>query len=395
MILTIYPANNGDSFLLEIKDKIILIDGGYVDTYKNYIKPKLFELSKENKKISHLIITHIDNDHISGIIKFIEENKKDSIIGINNIWHNSFRHVNCIEDNLIFKGKPLSGLIINYSIKEEKKTIERNISAVQGSTLASLIHKYQYSWNSEFNQNAVSIDNELEIKISEDIYIKILSPNNNKLKDLKKYWKKELFKKGFSSNSELSDFNEEAFEYIVSLEKEKRRLQKKNVSSSTSFNIEDFLNESFIEDDTATNGSSISFIIEYKNTKLLFLADSHPSVIIESLKKHYKQEEFPLQFELIKISHHGSKNNTSVELLNYIDSDKFVFSTNGLIHNHPDNETIARIVCRKTKFTRNLYFNYNLDSIECFKNQSFETKYNYKIIESNNLPIKIGFKIDG
>ena len=33
--------------------------------------------------------------------------------------------------------------------------------------------------------NAVSIDNELEIKISEDIYIKILSPNNNKLKDLK------------------------------------------------------------------------------------------------------------------------------------------------------------------------------------------------------------------
>ena len=82
MILTIYPANNGDSFLLEIKDKIILIDGGYVDTYKNYIKPKLFELSKENKKISHLIVTHIDNDHISGIIKFIEENKKDSIIGI-------------------------------------------------------------------------------------------------------------------------------------------------------------------------------------------------------------------------------------------------------------------------------------------------------------------------
>ena len=34
-------------------------------------------------------------------------------------------------------------------------------------------------------------------------------------------------------------------------------------------------------------------------------------------------------------------------------------------------------------------------NIECFKNQSFETKYNYKIIESNNLPIKIGFKIDG
>lgn len=394
MIITIYPANNGDSFLLEIKDITILIDGGYVDTYKNYIKPKLFELAKENKKISHLIVTHIDNDHISGIIKFIEENKKNSIIEINNIWHNSFRHINCIEDNLTFKGKPLSRLIINYTIKEEKNTVEKNISAVQGSTLASLINKYQYSWNFEFNHNAISTDNKLEIKISEDIYIKILSPNNDKLKDLKKYWKKELFKKGFSTDSDLSDFNEDAFEYILSLEKERRRLQKKNVSSSTTFNIEEFLLDPFVEDDTATNGSSISFIIEFKNTKLLFLADSHPTVIINNLKKHYKQEKFPLQFELIKVSHHGSKNNTSVELLNCIDSDKFVFSTNGLTHNHPDNETIARIVCRKTKFTRNLYFNYNLDSIECFKNQNLEAKYNYKIIESNNLPLKIDFKSD-
>ncbi len=394
MTLTIYPANNGDSFLLEIKDIILLIDGGYVDTYKNYIKPKLIELANEKKEISHLIVTHIDNDHISGIIKFIEENKKDSIIEINNIWHNSFRHINCIDDNLILKGKPLSRLVINYTIKEENNTVEKNISAVQGSTLASLIHKYHHSWNSEFNENAISTDNKLQIKISEDIYIKILSPNNDKLKELKKYWKKELFKKGFSSDSDLSDFNEDAFEYILSLEKERRKLQKKNVSSSTLFNIEEFLNDPFVEDDTATNGSSISFIIEFKNTKLLFLADSHPTVIINSLKKHYKQEEFPLQFDLIKVSHHGSKNNTSVELLHYIDSDKFIFSTNGLTHNHPDNETIARIVCRKTKFTRNLYFNYNLDSIKCFKNKSFETKFNYKIIESNNLPLKIDFKSD-
>jgi len=394
MHLEIFPANNGDSFLLQLENIIILIDGGYVDTYKNYIKPKLVALAKENKKISHLIVTHIDNDHISGIIKFIEENKKDSIIEINNIWHNSFRHINCIDDNLIFKGKSLSKLVINYTIKEEKNIVEKNISAVQGSTLASLIHKYQYSWNSEFNQNAISTDNELEIKISEDILIKILSPNNDKLKDLKKYWKKELFKKGFSSDSDLSDFTEDAFEYILSLEKERKRLQKKNVSSSTSFNIEKFLHEPFEEDDTATNGSSISFIIEFKNTKLLFLADSHPTVIISSLKKHYNQEEFPLQFDLVKVSHHGSKNNTSTELLNYIDSNRFVFSTNGLTHNHPDNETIARIICRKTKFTRNLYFNYNLDSIECFKNKSFETKYNYKIIESNNLPLKIDFNSD-
>lgn len=147
-----------------------------------------------------------------------------------------------------------------------------------------------------------------------------------------------------------------------------------------------------MEDDTATNGSAIAFIIEHQSFKLLFLADAHPSVIIQNLKEHYSEEEFPIKFDLIKISHHGSKNNTSPELLKYIDSEKYIFSTNGLIHNHPDKETIARIISRETKFTRTLYFNYPLDSINDFKNDSLNDRYNYKIIEgSHDKPLEFNF----
>ncbi|MEM6523430.1 MAG: hypothetical protein AAF693_06555 [Bacteroidota bacterium] len=34
--LKIYPAQNGDSFLLSINRTHILIDGGYVNTYNNF-----------------------------------------------------------------------------------------------------------------------------------------------------------------------------------------------------------------------------------------------------------------------------------------------------------------------------------------------------------------------
>jgi beta-lactamase superfamily II metal-dependent hydrolase len=391
MKVSIYPANNGDSFLIETEASIILIDGGYVETYRRFLKPRFIELNKENKKISSIVVTHIDNDHISGIIKFIEENKFNELIQIENVWHNSFQHLKNLEDGLTFNGKSISDLIINYQLTEETGLTEKNISAVQGSTLASLLKKYNYKWNKLFKNNFISTDSEKEININ-DINFKILSPNNNKLKELTKYWKRELYKKGFSSNVNVTDFNEDAFEYILSLEKEKRRLAKKNVSSGLVVNIEDLLKEQFIEDDTATNGSAIAFIIEHQSFKLLFLSDAHPSVIIQNLKEYYKEEEFPIKFDLIKIAHHGSKNNTSPELLNYIDSEKYIFSTNGLIHNHPDKETIARIISRETKFTRTLYFNYQLDTINDFKNDSLKDKYNYKIIEgSHDKPIEINF----
>jgi flavorubredoxin len=56
MNITVFPANNEDSFLIETEESSLLIDGGYVETYKKYIEPKLLELSKENKSLTHLIV---------------------------------------------------------------------------------------------------------------------------------------------------------------------------------------------------------------------------------------------------------------------------------------------------------------------------------------------------
>jgi beta-lactamase superfamily II metal-dependent hydrolase len=389
MNVIIFPAMNGDSLFVETDESSVLIDGGYVSTYRKFIKPKLESLKKLNKKLNHLIVTHIDEDHISGIIKLIEENRNSEIIDIQNIWHNSYAHIKVYEDGLIFSGKTLDSLPINYIIKDELEKVEKDISAVQGSTLASLLLKHGYQSNGLFGNQSISVDTKDCIN-SKDISFMLLSPNNEKLLDLKKYWKKELYKKGYSSDESLLDFNEDAFEYILSMEKEKKRLRKKNVSGDGSIDVEYLIKEEFKEDDTTTNGSSIAFILECNHLKILLLGDSHPSQIIAGLKRHYRNEEFPVTFDLIKISHHGSKNNTSSELLNYIDSENFVISTNGSSHNHPDDETIARIICRKTDIIRKLYFNYSLKSNIPFKDAELQQKYNYQIVESlNEEPIQL------
>ena len=52
----------------------------------------VIQLRNDGKAIDLLVVTHIDNDHIGGIIELLKENGSNEnphIIEIRNIWHNS------------------------------------------------------------------------------------------------------------------------------------------------------------------------------------------------------------------------------------------------------------------------------------------------------------------
>ena len=93
MKIIILPALNGDCILVEFQPShYILIDGGYVDTYENYLFPTLKELEAQGGKLDVVVVTHIDGDHISGIIRLLE----DMPIGIGEIWYNGYRHIQSV-----------------------------------------------------------------------------------------------------------------------------------------------------------------------------------------------------------------------------------------------------------------------------------------------------------
>lgn len=373
--ITFFPASNGDSFLIKLGDYFMLVDGGYVNTFTKYIKPKLSEINSDNHTLNHIVVTHIDKDHISGIIKLIRENRESQFVKIENIWHNSFKHLKNLNLELNFEGKSISNFKTGYKLSDEDEISEQDISAIQGSTLASELYKCDIDWNAEFDSMAISTDNNLSIQLKEDITLKLLSPSNQKLQELNLYWKSELFQAGYATNETIEDFSEEAFETIIANQKETKVFKSKDVSLNT-LDINSLSNSIFYEDRASANGSSIAFVLEKKNMKVLLLGDSHPTQIIEGLRQHYKEEDFPIEFDVIKVSHHGSQKNTSNELLEIINSKKYVFSTNGKGHNHPDNETIARIITKETEYTKELYFTYPLEAVKKFKNEELQEKYN-------------------
>jgi hypothetical protein len=68
---------------------------------------------------------------------------------------------------------------------------------------------------------------------------------------------------------------------------------------------------------------------------------------------------FPL--DAFKLSHHASENNLTRDLLEKIDCRRFLVSTDGSVHRHPDHQALLRILRYVTKRPE-LLFNYSVDT---------------------------------
>ena len=139
-------------------------------------------------------------------------------------------------------------------------------------------------------------------------------------------------------------------------------------------------------DSSPNNGSSIAFLFEINNFRILFLADAHPFVIAKSLKEQFKcTKNKKLKIDFVKLSHHGSKRNTSLKLLELIDCSNFIISTDGYSpHNHPHKETLAKIIHQrnliqdenKRKRPINFYFNHKNNILDGIMKQEEREQHN-------------------
>ena len=321
--LNILPAFNGDSILIKTysennEEYIILVDGGTSSTFEYSLKKNL----KEITKIDLLVLSHIDSDHIGGLIRFFKNSLIENI-EIGEIWYNQ-------PDIEFFKSKTDKALISIPQAEDWKTLIKQKKPNV-------II-------------NEITTQNE-EV-IIKNIEFTILSPTFDVKNKLYKTWLKQrdnLKDKQPNSKVMISTKNPS---YSKSLEE----------LSSIGFKPEKSINNDIY------NSSSIAFLLQCPDLNILLLADSRPEIVSDSLKKIGYSQTKRLEVDFVKISHHGSLNNTSQELLALIDSKNYLISTNGgtSIHKHPSRETIARIVynTNRTDDFLNVYTNYSVDAIK-------------------------------
>jgi hypothetical protein len=329
-------AGHGDCLWVEYGDENrcsrVLVDAGTEGTFKR-LKAAMDQMPKDKPSHELFVVTHIDSDHIGGTLKLL----KGYAPHFDEVWFNGLQHLT--------PGLQPQG-------------------ALQGEKLTLSIRKYERPWNRLFGKEHVSITQDgspVTRELPGGAKLTILSPGWPQLRDLEPVWKKEVEKAGLMPGvgaAKPVDEPPPGFEALGALD------------------VDALAAAPFKEDDAKANGSSIAFLLEHGGKRVLFGADAHPTVLVNAIDKLTGGQ--PLQVDVFKLPHHGSKNNVSAELVRKVPAKHYLFSTNGAHFRHPDKEAVARVVKHAPKGAQ-LLFNCRTDFNKMWDNASLKTQWGYSV----------------
>lgn len=316
------PAHNGDALLLEFlgndhEPHRIWIDGGLVKSYDENGKPVLAALEQKKEKLDLMVVTHIDQDHIGGILAFMRDKRMPRDM-VHQVWFNSGRLLSAH-----FRTTPQATRDVPLADPgSASRSVDQGVLLEDELMARNIWHETPICRLQRYDLFGATLT--------------VLSPTEEGLTRLNREWQEELDPGQTTRGWGLTDHQESI-----------DRLAKKKEE----------------EDDAIPNGSSIAFLYEYQGKRILLTGDAHPSVLADSLRKLGYSPQKRLPLDCHKLSHHGSKYSTSYELLSLIDCYRFLISTDGSRHHLPHKETLARIILDPTRdFNRQLIFIFNHDT---------------------------------
>lgn len=342
----VLPAQRGDALWIEYGPAAdpfrILIDGGITRTGRVHLR-NMLAAQGTPLQIELLVITHVDLDHIQGVIELLEN--LPSGVSFKQIWFNGW-------DQL--KGTGLEPL----GIKE-------------GIRLSEILEKNHASaWNKSASGRTISLDEHDDVvsyALAGRMTATVLSPARAQLAKLRDRWHDVVAE--FSADEEAEAIGEDP----ASLTTEIPRLE-----ALGGIDVTRLAESRFDEDDTVPNGTSIALALEFAGKRALLLADAYPSVVARSVRRLSANERFVA--DLVKLAHHGSRNNTDRELIQALRAPVWVFSSNGASNTkHPHREAVARVL-HDGDGVRTLVFNYKTVFNDMWEEAGLKEDYRYQTI---------------
>jgi beta-lactamase superfamily II metal-dependent hydrolase len=348
--LHVVQAEFGDCFILESKSgKVsvnVLIDGGPYQTFEKHLKPTIQKILL-NSKLDLMVLSHIDNDHIIGLLDLLGEVKnqresgKKELVKVKKIWHNSFN------DLLELHEEPMKLLGNIFSAKSMVKGPNIGESLVmkgfhQGTDLTKLARTLKIPINPNFDRIIVANDKIRSVRFN-NTTLHLLGPTKKNVDKLKKEWSKWLEKK-------------KSPESVIEL------LQ--------------------ILDKSVPNLASIMFLAKIKNRKILFTGDGLGHDIVDMLSRNAMLDnDGKFYVDVLKVPHHGSERNTSPEFFNTVIAKYYIVSANGRDDN-PSLDTLKWIIEseNKSKIPKKIVLTNMTSNIKMVLQQYDQIKFNYESI---------------
>ena len=347
------PAFKGDCFLIhagtDSAPVLILVDGGPTGTYEQHLRPRLMELRDERGLapdeplvIDLVIVSHVDDDHINGIIDLLRETRDAIMAGepplfeIRGLWHNSFDEI--IGNKEVPLGTNQFGAASFAPLLDETET-QREFDAglllqsvAQGQELRDLAlsDELQIPLNETFDRLILTKTGSLTTREIGGITFTILGPRSQELEELRQKhdeWLEEQKAKG-------------------------------NPITPGS------LLQALGRDKSPANLSSIVLLAERDGRKALLTGDARSDFILKGM------EEIGLipgggefEVDLLKMPHHGSDRNVDEDFLSRVTAPDYLFTGNGE-HGNPERHTFELLRDARPGKAMKLYLTYPVAEID-------------------------------
>jgi beta-lactamase superfamily II metal-dependent hydrolase len=342
--LTTFPAQDGDCLLLSYGDgaaeRHLLVDGGRSQTYAS-LRPALAAIAVAGGRLELLVLSHVDADHIEGVLKLAGDAAPP--VPIDEVWFNGFDQMSQLQP----------------------------MGPGQGDRFSAAIRAAKWRWNHKFGGKAICLSDDgmpQAITLDGGLQLALLSPDLDRLKTMRGAWEKWRTAKAVK---QAEAERAKALAAPAGLQ----ALGRKPMPLPLDVEALALAKEQL--DDEPPNGSSIAFIAEWQGKRILLAADAHTDLLVKGVHRLSGADGGRYRLDLFKVSHHGSIGNTSREVVEAVDCHRFLLSTNGSRHGHPDPESIARILKFGSGGRKTLYFNYRQPYTTPWNQQKLRDAYDY------------------
>jgi hypothetical protein len=342
------PARYGDCLLLHYGNTddpgLILIDGGPTQVWKPFLEKRLKAIQAKrgaNFLIDLLMVSHIDDDHVLGILDFTKAWKETKAAGnkwpypVREFWHNSFERISNAE---------------TMGAVTASVTASANASSLDEIDVDEIRVPEDEEGESETLVPIAEVD-----KPDARAGLKVLSsvPNGKKLRDdvmalgvAKNIGFDGLVRPGVAGRVPVKMGPDLSLHVAAPLAKQLEALQKmfaKKLPKGPDATLAAYT------DTSVPNLSSIAVLARFKDKTMLLTGDARGDYLIEGLKgEGLLAEGATLHVDILKMPHHGSDRNVDPSFFSTITADHYVASADGTFGN-PDRPTMEMLIEQRGK----------------------------------------------
>lgn len=378
-------AKHGDALLLHYgtraNPRLIVIDGGPAGVYSKSLKPRLRKLRDHRSpggtlEIDLLMVSHIDDDHINGVLALVEDlvglrqGGDELPFDIRTLWHNSFEELTATDttglglseegiraaavEDTSPEGLPLSrrGALIVLSVGQGQSL--RNQANVLGLSMPKLVvyEGGRAGTRKVVDASVLRMLSPDEKRVVDDFTLQVLGPSEKRVAKLREEWLEELEKKARTG--------EAAFQAIAA---------------------------AFV-DDSVANLSSIVVLARQGERTMLLTGDARGDDILAALTEAELLTDGHIHVDLLKMPHHGSDRNVETDFFRKVTADRYLISADGRFGN-PDVATLEMIAEARGDDPYTVYLTNSIPRVDAFVEKQKSKKTTYVVRDPTEVSIRV------